>query len=50
MTKRALTMLRRRAYSPAQSERLAADSAFRTCDIQTGGIGLQVRLTKPGAA
>jgi ubiquinone/menaquinone biosynthesis C-methylase UbiE len=50
MTKRALTMLRRRAYSPAQFERLAADSAFRTCDIQTGGIGMEVRLIKPGAA
>jgi ubiquinone/menaquinone biosynthesis C-methylase UbiE len=50
MTKRTLTMLRRRAYSPAQFERLAADSAFRTCDIQTEGIGMDVRLTKPGAA
>jgi ubiquinone/menaquinone biosynthesis C-methylase UbiE len=49
MTKRALRMLRRRAYSPAQFERLAADSAFGTCDLQTGGIGMQVRLTKRGA-
>jgi ubiquinone/menaquinone biosynthesis C-methylase UbiE len=50
MTKRTLTMLRRRAYSPAQFERLAADSAFRTCAIQTEGIGMQVRLTKRDAA
>jgi ubiquinone/menaquinone biosynthesis C-methylase UbiE len=50
MTKRALTMLRRRAYSPAQFERLATDSPFRTCDLQREGIGMEVRLTKPGAA
>lgn len=50
MTKRTLTMLRRRAYSPAQFERLAADSAFRTCAIQTEGIGMQVRLTRRDAA
>ena len=48
MTKGALTMLRRRAYSPAQLERLAADSAFRTCDLRTEGVGMEVRLTKPG--
>jgi ubiquinone/menaquinone biosynthesis C-methylase UbiE len=47
MTKGALTMLRRRAYSPAQLERLAADSAFRTCDLRTEGVGMEVRLTKP---
>jgi ubiquinone/menaquinone biosynthesis C-methylase UbiE len=50
MTKRALTMLRRRAYSPAQFERLATDSPFRTCDIQREGVGMEVRLTKPRAA
>jgi ubiquinone/menaquinone biosynthesis C-methylase UbiE len=50
MTRWALRMLRRRAYSPAQFQRLAADSAFRTCDIQTEGIGMEVRLTKPGVA
>jgi ubiquinone/menaquinone biosynthesis C-methylase UbiE len=50
ITNRTLTMLRRRAYSPAQFERLAADSAFRTCDIQTEGVGMEMRLTKPGAA
>jgi len=30
-------------------ERLAAESAFRTCDIRTEGIGMEVRLTKRGA-
>ena len=44
------TMLRRRAYSPARFERLVADSAFRTCEITTEGIGLEVRLTKREAA
>jgi ubiquinone/menaquinone biosynthesis C-methylase UbiE len=48
MTKGALTMLRRRAYSPAQLERLAADSAFGACDLRTEGVGMEVRLTKPG--
>lgn len=47
MTRRSLAMLRRRAYSPALFERLAAESAFRTCRITTDGIGLEVRLTKP---
>ena len=50
MTRWALRMLRRRAYSSAQFQRLAADSAFRTCDIQSEGIGMEVRLTKRGAA
>jgi ubiquinone/menaquinone biosynthesis C-methylase UbiE len=50
MTRRALTMLRRRAWSPAQFERLAAGSAFRSCDLQTEGIGMELRLTKRGAA
>lgn len=35
ITRWTLAMLRRRAYSPAQFECLAADSAFRTCEIQT---------------
>jgi hypothetical protein len=39
-------MLGRRAYSPAQFERLAAESAFRTCDIQREGISMEVRLKK----
>ncbi len=46
VTKCTLTMLRRRAYSPSRFERLVADSAFRTCDIQTEGIGMEVRLKK----
>jgi ubiquinone/menaquinone biosynthesis C-methylase UbiE len=50
MTKATLEMLRRRAYSPGQFERLAADSPFRECAISTSGIGLRVRLTKPEAA
>jgi ubiquinone/menaquinone biosynthesis C-methylase UbiE len=50
MTKLALRMLRRRAYSPAQFERLAAESAFRTCELRTEGIGVEVRLTKRGVA
>ncbi len=50
MTRRTLGMLRRRAYSPDRFRRLAAESAFRTCDIQTEGIGLEVRLTKRAAA
>jgi hypothetical protein len=48
MTKPTLRMLRRRAYSPAQFGRLAADSAFRTCSIQAKGVGMEVRLTKRG--
>ena len=45
-TKATLESLRRRAYTPRQFERLVAESAFRTCTIQTEGIGLEVRLTK----
>jgi len=40
------TMLLRRAYAPSQLERLAADSAFGTCDIRKDGIGVEVRLKK----
>ncbi len=50
MTQATLEMLRRRAYSPARFERLAAESPFQTCQIRTGGIGLEVRLTKAEAA
>ena len=50
MTKATLEMLRRRAYSPAQFERLVAESAFQTCVISTAGIGLEVRLTKSAKA
>jgi ubiquinone/menaquinone biosynthesis C-methylase UbiE len=41
-----LEMLRRRAYTPARFEQLAAESAFRTCAVTTEGISLEVRLTK----
>lgn len=37
MTKRTLTMLRRRAHSPARFERLAAESAFGTCEVRAEG-------------
>jgi len=47
-TKGTLEMLKRRAYSPRQFERLAAESPFQTCAIGTEGIGLEVRLTKQG--
>ncbi|RCG31124.1 class I SAM-dependent methyltransferase [Sphaerisporangium album] len=46
MTKVPLVWLRRRAYSPALFRRLAAQSAFRTCEIQTEGISLNIVLTK----
>lgn len=49
-TKATLEMLKRRAYSPARFERLVAESPFRTCEISTGGISLEVRLTKVEAA
>jgi ubiquinone/menaquinone biosynthesis C-methylase UbiE len=45
-TKATLEMLKRRAYSPHQLRQLAADSPFRTCQITTRGIGLEVQLKK----
>jgi ubiquinone/menaquinone biosynthesis C-methylase UbiE len=45
-TRATLEMLKRRAYSGAQFERLVSQSPFRTCEITTEGIGLEVRLTK----
>jgi ubiquinone/menaquinone biosynthesis C-methylase UbiE len=50
VTKRTLAGLRHRAFSRAQFEHLVAESAFRTCAIQTEGISIEVRLTKRGAA
>ena len=50
ITKRILAGLRHRAFSRAQFERLAAESAFRTCAIHAEGINMEVRLTKQGAA
>jgi ubiquinone/menaquinone biosynthesis C-methylase UbiE len=46
MTRRALGMLRRRAYTKEQFERLAAASAFGGCETETSGIGMEVRLKK----
>ena len=43
-----LEMLKRRAYSPARFQQLAAESPFHGCAMTTEGIGLEVRLTKPG--
>ena len=45
-TKATLEVLRRRAYSPARFERLAAESPFGTCDIQTEGMSLTVRFER----
>ena len=46
MTKATLERLRNRAYSQAQFERLAKESPFKSCEITTAGIGLEVRLTR----
>ena len=46
MTRRSLGALRRRAYTPAQFRALAAASAFGGCEIETSGIGMDVRLTR----
>jgi ubiquinone/menaquinone biosynthesis C-methylase UbiE len=46
MTRQALRMLRRRAYTKEQFERLATASAFGGCEIETRGIGIEVRLKK----
>ena len=45
-TRATLEMLKRRAYAPAQFERLATQSPFATCEIRIEGIGLEVRLKK----
>jgi ubiquinone/menaquinone biosynthesis C-methylase UbiE len=47
LTRRALGMLRRRAYTQEQFERLASASAFGGGEIETSGIGIEVRLKKP---
>lgn len=41
-----LGWLRRRAFTPAQFEALAAESAFGGCSVTANGIGLEVRLTR----
>ncbi len=48
ITRRVLSVLRRRAYSPAEFERLAAESAFGGCEVRMEGIGLEVRLARRG--
>lgn len=44
--RRTLAWLRRRAFTPAQFEALAAESAFGRCSVTADGIGLEVRLTR----
>jgi ubiquinone/menaquinone biosynthesis C-methylase UbiE len=44
MTRQALKSLRRRAYTKDRFERLANMSAFGGCEIETSGIGIEVRL------
>jgi len=46
VTRRTLRLLRRRAYTPEQFERLAAGSAFHGGEVSTDGVGLEVRLTR----
>ncbi len=46
MTTQTLKSLRRRAYTREQFERLAAASAFGRGEIQTQGIGMEMRLRK----
>ncbi len=46
LTKVPLLALRRRAYSRKVFARLAAESAFGTCEIRAEGISIEVRLTK----
>jgi ubiquinone/menaquinone biosynthesis C-methylase UbiE len=44
--RRTLAWLRHRAFTPAQFEALAAESAFGGCSVTTDGVGLEVRLTR----
>jgi ubiquinone/menaquinone biosynthesis C-methylase UbiE len=46
MTRKALEGLRRRAYTKEQFERLATASPFGGCEIETSGVGLEVRMKK----
>jgi len=41
-----LGWLRRRAFTAAQFEAMAAESAFGGCSVTADGIGLEVRLTR----
>jgi ubiquinone/menaquinone biosynthesis C-methylase UbiE len=46
LTRQSLRMLRRRAYTKEQFERLATASTFGGYEIETSGIGIEVRLKK----
>ena len=46
MTRITLRVLRLRAFSRIQFERLAVQSAFGSCDVQTDGMSIEVRLAK----
>ena len=46
ITRVVLGQLRRRSYSTARFERLIAESNFRTCQMKSAGIGIEVRLEK----
>jgi ubiquinone/menaquinone biosynthesis C-methylase UbiE len=46
VTRRILAGLRRRAYTTAQFEQLAAESAFHGGEVRTRGIGMELRLQK----
>ena len=50
MTRLTLRVLRLRAFSQDQFERLAAQSAFGRCAAQSDGMSIDVRLTKGRAA
>jgi ubiquinone/menaquinone biosynthesis C-methylase UbiE len=50
ITRWILMWLRRRAYSPTAFQALVAKSPFGSCAIQTSGIGLEARLSKPGGS
>lgn len=50
MTRQALAGLRRRAYMRQQFQHMAAASAFGGCEIASGGIGMEVRMTRRSRA
>ena len=48
MTRFTLRVLRLRAFSQVQFERLAVQSAFGRCAVRSAGMSVEVRLTKKG--
>lgn len=46
MTRRTLESLRNRAYTKEQFEHLATESAFGGCEIDTSGVGMEMRMKK----